>query len=116
MTRYQLTIEAEHLPVPSLWTRWLTGKANETYAEVVVSGGPQQGTVIGRTENHSGRRIQWTKTLYLETDPSIYMPLTVRICKANGSLLGEMTAEATAIFQSAGRFKSEKTISGIMYV
>ena len=116
MTRYQLTIEAENLPLTSLWSRWVTGKASEAYAEVVVTGGPKQGTKIGQTEQHSGRSIAWTKTLFLETDASMYMPLAIRVYKDNGALLGEMTAEATAIYQSPGRIRTEKTTSGIRYV
>ncbi|GKY98190.1 hypothetical protein MPSEU_000776800 [Mayamaea pseudoterrestris] len=114
MTRYQLAIEAENLPGTSLWSRWFARESHEVYAEIVVTGGPQQNTVIGRTESHMGRRIQWIKTLFVETDPSIYMPLTIRVYKVNGTLLGEMTAEATAIFQSPGRFKTEKTATGII--
>ena len=113
MTRYQLNIEAENLPLTSLWSRWVTGKANEAYAEVVVTGGPQQGTKIGRTELHSGRSVAWTKTLFLETDASVYMPLAIRIYRDNGTLLAEMAAEATAIYQSPGRIRTEKTTSGI---
>lgn len=116
MKRYQLSIEAEDLSLSTFWTRWITGKPSQAYAEVLVNGGPHQGTIIGRTESHTGRRIQWVKTLFVETDPSIYMPLTIRVYMDNGSLLGEMTAEAMAIHQSAGRVRREETPSGIMYV
>jgi hypothetical protein len=109
MTRYQLTVEAENVPQSSVWTRWLRRRAHQVYVEITVTGGAQAHQKLGRTESCSAqRRVQWCKPIYIETDSSVYMPLSIRIVHESGSIVAEMTAEATTIYQSPGRQKIEK--------
>ena len=65
MTRYQLSLEAENLP-----RRVFFGcmRNPNPYAVVKVSGGPHEGTVVGRTEPIPATlQPDWTECLFVDT-------------------------------------------------
>jgi hypothetical protein len=107
MTRYQLSFHAENVP------RGLFRKPS-TYAVVTVTGGPQEGTKIGRTEEIDKMvNPDWVKTLFLETDASEFLPFKVSIYDDRGVgrddvLIVEANFEATEVFRNAGHTQSEQ--------
>jgi hypothetical protein len=103
MPRYQLSILAENLP------RGTFGRPNP-YAKVVVSGGPREGETIGQTETlESTQDADFLKTIFLETDASIFMPLKVTIYNGrNDSVLTEGIFEATEVNASPGHTQEQK--------
>jgi len=99
------------------------------YAVVTIVGGAHEGTVVGTTQSIPDTTDpSWTDTFFVETDPSMFMPLRISIFddrKGNNSrdggsnqsddvLIAETTFEATEIFQSVGRMKSEKLSNGVV--
>mmetsp|Transcript_22217 Transcript_22217/g.36786 ORF Transcript_22217/g.36786 Transcript_22217/m.36786 type:complete len:276 (+) Transcript_22217:158-985(+) len=73
MTRYQLTVEAEKL------SRVSALRMGAPYAVVTVSGGPRDGEVLGETEVSDTLDPRWIKVIYVDTDPSVYLPINVEI-------------------------------------
>jgi hypothetical protein len=70
MTRYQLSIEAENLP-----RRFCFGcvRNPNPYAIVKVSGGPREGTVIGRTQPiEATAQPDWVECLFLDTGENLH--------------------------------------------
>jgi hypothetical protein len=119
MTRYQLSVEAENFPQNVFLTRWFR-PLRQAYAQVTISGGPKEGTVIGRTEGRSvAKRVQWTTPLYIDTESStiMHLPLLIAIFdESSDALLAELSTEATTVHQSVGRIVREKTSSNVMQV
>jgi Ca2+-dependent lipid-binding protein len=110
MPRYQLSVHAEKL-------RKSFFRTPDPYAVVTIAGGPLSGTEVGRTETISNAlNPDWTTLLYIETDASVNMPLTVAIWDDRGGgedrLLGEAQFEATTIFQSPGRIQKQSLAGG----
>jgi C2 domain len=112
MTRYQLSIYAEKLP-----NRGLFRKPNPV-AEVVVSGGPRDGDVLGRTEVVPNTlEPDFVRCFFLETERSINMPLTIVIYNdRDDSVLADATFEATEVFSAPGHFQVHKCANGAKYV
>ena len=108
MTRYQLSIYAEKLP-----HRGLFRKPNPV-AEVVITGGPRDGDVLGRTEVvEQTLEPDFVRCFFLETDRSINLPLTITIYNdRDGSVLADATFEATEVFLAPGHFKVQKASNG----
>ena len=99
MTRYQLSIKGENLP------RFCFLKPSP-YAVVTVSGGPHEGTEIARTETIlKANDPDWATIFFIETDASINMPLRISVFndRIRNRCLGDVSFEATEIFQAAGR-------------
>jgi Ca2+-dependent lipid-binding protein len=111
MTRFQLSLYAGHLP------RSLFHTPNP-YAKVTVTGGPLKGPDVGRTETIvKSTNPDWIKTMFIETDASINLPLKVAVWDDRGpnkddTLLCEAEFEATVIFQSPGRIQQQKLKGG----
>jgi Ca2+-dependent lipid-binding protein len=104
MTRYQLSMHAEHLP-----RNWF--HTPSPYAVATITDGPLKGTKIGQTETlPKTTDPDWVAVLFFETDSSIYMPLKIQVFDEreynDDILLGEATFEATEIFGAAGHLKS----------
>jgi Ca2+-dependent lipid-binding protein len=83
------------------------------YAKVTITGGPQEGTVIGRTETiRRSCNPDWAKSLLVETDSSVFMPIRVEIYDERGFkddvLLAEANFETTEVFQNPGHMQWEK--------
>jgi hypothetical protein len=110
MTRYQLSLVADKLP------RRFVGRPNP-YAEVTVTGGPAQGTVVGRTETmRHAVYADWCTVLFLETDDSIFMPIKVSVYDERGGedrLIAEASFEATEIFKARGRTQIQEPQKGL---
>ena len=100
MTRYQLKINAENLP------RGLIRRPNP-YAVVTVTGGPRLGETLGKTDVvFNTVDPDFAKTLFLETDSSVFMPIRVAICNdRNDAHLAEANFEATEVHVSRGRMQ-----------
>ena len=114
MTRYQLTIEAEKLKrVSSL-------RAGRPYAIVTVTGGSREGDVLGMTEAlDSLTHLRWSTTVFIETDPSTYLPISVEIFdeQENGkeeNKMAEANFEVTSIYQSPVHTQCEELKGGTM--
>ena len=108
MTRFQLSVHAQRVPRRGLFRTKPTA-----YAKVTVTGGPQEGTELGRTESIvNSRDADWVKTIFLETSSAVFMPLKVSILHENDynddELLAEANFEATEVFQNAGHLQWEK--------
>jgi hypothetical protein len=108
MPRYQLTVVAEKLP------RGLFRRPNP-YAVVTVAGGPRDQERLGQTETlRKALDPDFTKVLFLETDPSVNLPLKVSIFNdRDGTQLAEAVFEATEVFQSPGHFKRQQVENGV---
>lgn len=113
MTRFQLTIEAEKLSRVSALRR------GHPYAVVTVTGGPRDCEVLGQTEAMDSQDPRWTKVIYVETDASRYLPISVQIFdKQDGRedrKMAEATFEVTAIHQAPVHSQYEE-MDGTMYV
>ena len=112
MTRYQLTIEADKLKrVSSL-------RAGRPKAVVTVSGGSREGDVLGTTEALDTLvHLRWSTVVFIETDPSTYLPITVEIFdhQENGKeekKMAEANFEVTSIYQSPVHTQSEQLKGG----
>jgi C2 domain len=107
MPRYQVSIQAEKLP------RGLFRRPNP-YAVVIVTGGPREGENIGKTETvYNTVEPDFTKVLFVETDPSVNLPLKISIYNyRNETLLAEATFEATEVFVSPGHYKVQQAENG----
>jgi Ca2+-dependent lipid-binding protein len=72
------------------------------------------GTEAGRTETIvKTTSPDWTKTLFIETDASVNLPVKIAVWDDRGAnkkdvLIGEVEFEATVIYQSPGRMQSQK--------
>ena len=111
-TRYQLSVRAENLPSGFF-------RSPNPYAVATITGGPKQGTELGRTETiEKTVSPDWVKTLFLEAAAAEYVPITITIFNDRGIgrdkvKLAEATFEATEVFQSAGHMQSETVQGGI---
>jgi hypothetical protein len=111
MTRFQLSLYAGKLPSSLFHTP-------SPYGVVTVKDGPLKGTDVGRTETIAKTtNPDWVKTMFIETDASINLPLNVAIWDDRGpnkdhTLLCEAEFEATVIFQSPGRIQQQKLKGG----
>jgi Ca2+-dependent lipid-binding protein len=111
MTRFQLSLQAENLPKSLFHTP-------SPYAHVAVAGGPAYVTEVGKTETIvKNTSPDWVMTMFIETDASINLPLTVSVWDDRGPnkddiLIGEVVFEATVIYQSPGRVQSQKLKGG----
>lgn len=105
MTRFQLTVHAEHLPSGLFRTP-------NPYAVVTVTGGPREGTVIGRTETiEKSTNPDWVKTMIFETTSAEFMPIKISVFDERtyeDNLLAEANFEATECYQNAGHMQWEK--------
>jgi Ca2+-dependent lipid-binding protein len=105
MTRYQLSIHVERLPHSFFHTP-------SPYAVARITGGPLEGTTIGKTEILKKTiNPEWTKVLFFETDSSVYMPIKISIYdKHHGQkepeFLGEASFEATEVFSAPGHLQA----------
>ena len=112
MTRFQLSLHAGSLPSSLFHTP-------NPYGVVTVTGGAHD-KEVGRTETIlKTTNPDWTKTMFIETDASINLPLTVQVWDDRGPnkqdvLIGEAQFEATVIHQSPGRILSQKMKGGGM--
>lgn len=112
MTRYQLTIEADKLKrVSSL-------RAGSPYAVVTVTGGSREGDVLGMTEAlDTLTHLRWSTIVFIETDPSTYLPISVEIFdkQENGKDEKKMAVanfEVTSIYQSPVHTQCEELNGG----
>ena len=113
MTRYQLTIEAEKLKRVSAL------RTGAPYAVVSVSGGSREGEVLGSTEVLDTLvHLRWSTIIFVETDSSVYLPITVEIFdKKDGAeerKMAEANFEVTAIYQSPVHTQYEEVKGGTM--
>jgi len=105
--RYQLTIHAQKL------SRGWFRKPNP-YAEVTITGGPREGTNLGRTEVlEKAANPEWVKTLFFDTESSEYLPLKIVVYDDRGIgyddvLIAEASFEATEVHRNAGHADSAK--------
>lgn len=110
MTRYQLSLHADSLPRSLFHTP-------SPYAIVTKTGG-QHGNEVGRTETIVKTiSPDWIKTMFIETDASINLPLKVAVWDDRGLyrddvMIGEAQFEAMVIHQSPGRLQSQKMKGG----
>lgn len=111
MPRYQLSLVAEKLP------RGFFRRPNP-YAKVYVSGGPREGEIIGQTEViQDAQSADWVNTFFIETDPSIFLPLKVSIYDdRNDTLLTEQVFEATEVNSNPGHVQENKASNGARFV
>lgn len=110
MPRYQLSLHAEKLP--KSWFR-----TPHPYCVVTIASGPLADTQVGRTETIvKATKPDFTKTIFIETDASVNMPLKVSVWDdrdgGDDRLIGEAEFEATTIFQSPGRIQKQKMRGG----
>lgn len=111
MTRYQLSLHVEKLP------KSFFGGRPDTYATIRVTGGPHEGKTLGQTETvYNCSHPDFTKVVFLDTDESINMPLTIQVHNArNQNVMGECTVEASEVARAPGHMVSIKN-QGIVYV
>jgi len=97
MTRYQITVRAENLPRGSWWRK------PHAYATVAITDGPQRGNQLGQTETlkYGTLNPEWTHPILVETDATIFMPITVSIYDQN-ILLVQADFEVTEVFRNPG--------------
>jgi Ca2+-dependent lipid-binding protein len=104
--KFQLTIEAEKLkrsnPLRNL----------RPYALVSVSGGSREGDVLGQTEVvENSLDPRWGAVVYVDTDASVYLPITVEIFDSNDGRddkkIAEASFEVTAIYESQAHTQFE---------
>jgi hypothetical protein len=110
MTRYQLSIGATGLPKGGGWRR-----LPNPYAVVKVTGGPRQGTTVGTTEVvRCARNAEFTKVIFIETDPTVFFPIRVAIYNdRNHTELASANFEATEIHASRGHVQVQKCANGV---
>jgi Ca2+-dependent lipid-binding protein len=76
MTRYQLTIWVEGLPK----RKPLLGIRPNPYCKVHITGGPRNGTCLGKSDIvRKSINPTFTTIYFIETDPSEYLPIKVCI-------------------------------------
>lgn len=112
MTRYQVKIHAERIPRGTL-------SSPSPYAEVKISGGPQEGQIVGETEVMDYvPNPEFTKTLFMDADPSVNIPfrVTIKNDRRNGAELGSATFEATEVTRQEGSMQAQQAPSGVRYV
>jgi hypothetical protein len=112
--RYQITLHAENLPNG----RWF-GKSCP-YAEIKITSGPQQGTIVGKTETiHKELSPEWAKIFLFDFSDSEVTNLEITIYDdynkpddkdgyREPKWLGEANFEATSVFQSPGKTQSNQ--------
>jgi C2 domain len=107
MTRYQLSIGAAGLPKGG----WRTPNP---YAEVMVTGGPLNGTTVGKTEVvHCSQNPDFTQVLFIETDTAVFFPIRVAIYNdRNHAELASAAFEATEVHASSGHLQVQKCTNG----
>jgi Ca2+-dependent lipid-binding protein len=117
--RVQLTVNAEKLKN----TARLPFQLADPYAVVTISGGPLEGTELGRTETiQNTLNPTWTKILFADVDTAVFMPFRVSVYDDNDSrkdtLMAEANFEMTSVCQSPGnaQFEDVDGKNGRIYV
>lgn len=112
MTRYQLTLQAEKL------RRVSPLRVGQPYAVVTVTGGSREGDILGETEALDTLDPRWCTVIYVDTDPSIYMPITVEILDRqegrDDRTMAEASFEVTAVHESQVHTQYEEAKGGAM--
>lgn len=106
--RVQLTVNAEKLKN----TARLPFQMADPYAIVTISGGPFEGTEVGRTETiQNTLNPTWTKILFADLNTAVFMPFRVSVYDDNATQKDELMAEAnfemTEVYQSPGNTQFE---------
>ena len=106
--RVQLTLSAEKLKN----TARLPFQIADPYAIVTISGGPSEGTEVGRTETiQNTLNPTWTKTLFADMNTAVFMPFRVSVYDDNAARKDELMAEAnfemTEVYRSPGNNQCE---------
>jgi hypothetical protein len=106
-TRYQLSIGAVGLPKGG----W---RIPNPYAIVRISAGGTNGTIVGKTDVvYCTQSPEFTKAIFIDTDPSIFFPIRVTIYNdRNHAELASASFEATEIHASKGHLQVQKCSNG----
>lgn len=110
--RAQLSLKAENLKN--------VGRAfqvSDPYAIVTITGGPKEGTVVGRTETiQNTLSPTWAKVMFVDIDPGLFMPFRVSVYdyneKRDDMLMAEANFEMSEVFQSPGNSQHELIMYG----
>eukprot|EP00542_Grammatophora_oceanica_P000374 CAMPEP_0194058144 /NCGR_PEP_ID=MMETSP0009_2-20130614/65318_1 /TAXON_ID=210454 /ORGANISM="Grammatophora oceanica, Strain CCMP 410" /LENGTH=258 /DNA_ID=CAMNT_0038708153 /DNA_START=77 /DNA_END=850 /DNA_ORIENTATION=- len=108
MVRMQMTLRAESLKKVGLT------RVGSPYATVVVTGGPNEGKELGRTEVlENDLNPDWATIIFVEAESSVYMPIKIAVKdKKDDRVMAEGNFEVTEIHESPGHQHFQQNENG----